>query len=1094
MLITAVAVSLLVGVFFLTDRMDRYGIDSADIVMEEVSLDADVAENIAEDIAELIGKAWENVYEPDNFKFTFYKVESESGEELFRVSVEMDRIMVREPEDSPVIIGMKKAQSELTYEAERTYAQTMIDSMLAQIKQENRVHICEPAIFATVNERGRYVLAYGDTDRTPLEVFFTRENAEQEEFLGYLTVYQQANINPPMDVAGSYGYMYSKALENPENILNRSGYISGLSLAPQPLVYYRDGVYAGITTYEVKNKEKLPWDLLGEEIKTAYSNSKWYWSERDALMKCTGTGTLYRVKGYEDSYRIAVVYEQNWRNEEYIETQMVTSGVRPETVFQSIIGQAEEEEIQPGGTTYYMVICEHMNGLWFHKGKEVFQQRMHLENSVSVNGLSMEEELLWNFLAELNAATFAPVTTRGSVEYETVTFTDVLGMKHSLKLNEEGYVKVQACNAVLTAKIDEELSRRVMEQVQTYEAQQPLVPLENAFPVEKVFAKDEGFETVYDTLLEQAEQKLFNEDLPSAWFGEPGYYISRVPVYYYNALQGKLKDGVNLLLLSRDFDKSSAAHLDWSYAEPTVSSSAWYHEILEMMRENPQEEYICIELRAESGLPGIIVLDAENKVCWSGLQADTEFFLEGILYEKLYSDELAVSYEELTAKENLIWIPVKEGAARLTPSPIPVPTEIPHRSYQDYYEENSDMVYPAEKWLADGKLTVPFTGEEMQAVQSLEEQFTMYYIPEEALKAATTEDIIRVACDWPFAQYNAYSSPSEYLKFITDNWNGMDELLRREDLVSALLNEYKSSGFYVKSGLPEDPVEALEYKKKAFHEENTVVLMEILLATDEAFERVTSGQREGVLASILYKMEVRETKSFLASEKVNGFFTYIKENSVQGNKWYTYLTEERADASWLRSYLECAVYPTDNVPVSPSEPGNISADRVLKFLEFTSENGDSFTLKVVGKRRSDIELYGVRELIVYQNAKEIQRVQVQEAIAADGVYGIEEGYSQCHSIEEAASLKDVNFDGYPDIEVWGWTPNNSIPYYYWCWNPETQQYEYAFCLQLTEIDVEKKLLIEWYKVENGVYQTNYYRVTEENGLELVKQMTEDVRE
>ena len=404
------------------------------------------------------------------------------------------------------------------------------------------------------------------------------------------------------------------------------------------------------------------------------------------------------------------------------------------------------------------------------------------------------------------------------------------------------------------------------------------------------------------------------------------------------------------------------------------------------------------------------------------------------------------------------------------------------------------MVYPAEKWLADGKLTVPFTGEEMQAVQSLEEQFTMYYIPEEALKAATTEDIIRVACDWPFAQYNAYSSPSEYLKFITDNWNGMDELLRREDLVSALLNEYKSSGFYVKSGLPEDPVEALEYKKKAFHEENTVVLMEILLATDEAFERVTSGQREGVLASILYKMEVRETKSFLASEKVNGFFTYIKENSVQGNKWYTYLTEERADASWLRSYLECAVYPTDNVPVSPSEPGNISADRVLKFLEFTSENGDSFTLKVVGKRRSDIELYGVRELIVYQNAKEIQRVQVQEAIAADGVYGIEEGYSQCHSIEEAASLKDVNFDGYPDIEVWGWTPNNSIPYYYWCWNPETQQYEYAFCLQLTEIDVEKKLLIEWYKVENGVYQTNYYRVTEENGLELVKQMTEDVRE
>ena len=90
-------------------------------------------------------------------------------------------------------------------------------------------------------------------------------------------------------------------------------------------------------------------------------------------------------------------------------------------------------------------------------------------------------------------------------------------------------------------------------------------------------------------------------------------------------------------------------------------------------------------------------------------------------------------------------------------------------------------------------------------------------------------------------------------------------------------------------------------------------------------------------------------------------------------------------------------------------------------------------------------------------------------------------------------LKDVNFDGYPDLEVWGWTPNNTIPYYYWCWNPDSEQYEYAFCLQLTEIDVEKKQLISWYKVQNGVYHTEYYQVTADNKLELVDQYIEDYR-
>ncbi|HHV72496.1 MAG TPA: hypothetical protein GXX38_07805 [Clostridia bacterium] len=171
-----------------------------------------------------------------------------------------------------------------------------------------------------------------------------------------------------------------------------------------------------------------------------------------------------------------------------------------------------------------------------------------------------------------------------------------------------------------------------------------------------------------------------------------------------------------------------------------------------------------------------------------------------------------------------------------------------------------------------------------------------------------------------------------------------------------------------------------------------------------------------------------------------------------------------------------------------------NSDEVLKILKMPVEDGRVLTLSVVGKKADgDIELYGVREVYVYEGENLLQSILIQEAINRDGVSGIEEGYSGCPSAEESAALKDVNFDGYMDLEVCAWTPNNSIPYYYWCWDNENQQFEYSFCLQLTGVDEGNKRLIASYKVENGLYYTDYYQVNEKNKLELIAREIEDVR-
>lgn len=170
-----------------------------------------------------------------------------------------------------------------------------------------------------------------------------------------------------------------------------------------------------------------------------------------------------------------------------------------------------------------------------------------------------------------------------------------------------------------------------------------------------------------------------------------------------------------------------------------------------------------------------------------------------------------------------------------------------------------------------------------------------------------------------------------------------------------------------------------------------------------------------------------------------------------------------------------------------------TSDVVLKTMDVPLQDGRILTLNVMGKQEETTGTCGVREIIVYEGTQVRQSILIEDAIRADGVDGVDVGYSESFSAEESAKVKDVNFDGIPDIEVCGWLPNNSIPYYYWCWDADAEQFVYAFCLHLMDVDYQDRKLISWYKVENGLYYTDYYNVNAQNKLELAKRDVEDVR-
>ena len=171
----------------------------------------------------------------------------------------------------------------------------------------------------------------------------------------------------------------------------------------------------------------------------------------------------------------------------------------------------------------------------------------------------------------------------------------------------------------------------------------------------------------------------------------------------------------------------------------------------------------------------------------------------------------------------------------------------------------------------------------------------------------------------------------------------------------------------------------------------------------------------------------------------------------------------------------------------PDIPEN--GDYTLKVLYLYDDNL-SIEVAAIGKELGDYDLYGVKEVDIYINDSLSQTLVMQEAIEKDGIPMVEEGYTRCpKSIAEDHLINtvDINFDGYLDLQVFAWNTKDDDIYYYYCWNPNESKFEYAFCLNTPEIDTENQLLITYNIVSRyEMYHYKYYKVNEDNTLELIK--------
>lgn len=218
--------------------------------------------------------------------------------------------------------------------------------------------------------------------------------------------------------------------------------------------------------------------------------------------------------------------------------------------------------------------------------------------------------------------------------------------------------------------------------------------------------------------------------------------------------------------------------------------------------------------------------------------------------------------------------------------------ETPTKMAQAEYDQ-----YLSDRWFdEDGVFRYPFDQQEDVSGWQTEELLGRYKVPEEALKRASTYDLLQVCKDFQLAGFSAYNLPSQFLHYESNVLNAVDELLSRDDLVEILLKDYQNEKYQSVDAQPDAAVE------------QRIIFDELLLADNAVFDRMTDEQRQLVLEAVLEKKQDRESGKY-QSLKVSAFAAYVHEQEAEtGSGWYDYIMSNEEQTDFYKMISETDVY------------------------------------------------------------------------------------------------------------------------------------------------------------------------------------------
>jgi hypothetical protein len=165
-------------------------------------------------------------------------------------------------------------------------------------------------------------------------------------------------------------------------------------------------------------------------------------------------------------------------------------------------------------------------------------------------------------------------------------------------------------------------------------------------PIHAILNNEEGYEEYFDWLI------LSNEDISELhpFFGTEGYYISKVPIYWFDAYNNAMDTALRIVLFSEDLSKAAEATFFIVDNELQMDVKNEFSE-LSLMTGNRDMRFIFLYNRIAT-----LVIDSNNNQHLWPQDLRYTLVVRGDYFHTLNHELLGVSFTRLTNPHNMIWV------------------------------------------------------------------------------------------------------------------------------------------------------------------------------------------------------------------------------------------------------------------------------------------------------------------------------------------------------------------------------------------------------------------------------------------------------
>jgi len=177
------------------------------------------------------------------------------------------------------------------------------------------------------------------------------------------------------------------------------------------------------------------------------------------------------------------------------------------------------------------------------------------------------------------------------------------------------------------------------------------------------------------------------------------------------------------------------------------------------------------------------------------------------------------------------------------------------------------------------------------------EMLEVCQVPESILKTMSTEGLVETVLNYPLRiDTFAYNDPQTGFDAVATQFNGIKELLNREDAATELLAQYKTLDLSVAN-------KDWEPKDRGEYTLGTVAFTEILMAQYEIINKMTEIERINVLSEAIKKNDEKHKFAEFYGQSGQAYTIWIMARVLKSENYapFIQMVEENDNFQWFLS-------------------------------------------------------------------------------------------------------------------------------------------------------------------------------------------------